>query len=629
MIIEQGLIDGQVLQRNAKNIATFKVAGRCDGGGSIEVRVLKGRKALKGLDWKTVGQARRGRISAECSGIPCGGPYTLEWRLNDDGSIRERLRITDVWVGDVWFLAGQSNMQGIGLMENAPSPNARIRCFYMRDVWDEAREPLHLLGEAVDPVHNSGQRLSPDEAAGQRCELQRGVGPGLFFALEMLRYTDVPQGLVACAHGGTSMESWSPTLKDKGGSSLYGAMLRRFRKLGQPIRGILWYQGESDCFPATAEVYTECMKALVKAVRRDFRQPRLAWITVQIGRVHSDTWQAGPWNSIQDQQRRLPGLIRDLETVPAHDLEMDDMIHIGSRGQAMLAERMARMAQRLAFGDTKQPGSIRLAGIKEHARRRPDKTMQFEIELVFDNVAGSLRSAGVPNGFYLLDSNGKPLSTLYKVRLEGNRAILETTLPPSMVFKFGYGQGCVPFCNITDERGMPAPLFGPLLMSGQRGSAFLINWQISGPYPEHDMRTCACPGDKLDWRAPHSVATSLIMPQNTQSPHPGLFYFRTQVEAETDMDVKMAMGADSPFRAWINGKPAGEDLLATNPCVPDEMRYPVHLHAGINEVTIAFDGRNGMGWGLCMRFLPMNRRQSFKTDAIVEWTPDSLHPAPV
>jgi len=60
-------------------------------------------------------------------------------------------------------------------------------------------------------------------------------------------------------HGGTSMAQWSPPLRNKGGASLYGAMMRRYEKLGQPIAGLLWYQGESDANREAASVYTQKM----------------------------------------------------------------------------------------------------------------------------------------------------------------------------------------------------------------------------------------------------------------------------------------------------------------------------------------------------------------------------------
>ncbi|MCL1794380.1 MAG: sialate O-acetylesterase, partial [Oscillospiraceae bacterium] len=157
-------------------------------------------------------------ISAESSGfgkwklcgIPTGGPYGLEI----DGQIYE-----DIYVGDVWILGGQSNMEGVGWLtpdDERFSGDPAVRALYMDDSWGPARHPLHNLGIAVDSVHAA-------LGAGPR-PMFNSAGPGLEFALKMKTLTGVPQGVLCCAHGGTSMEQWSPSLKSKGGSgSLYGA----------------------------------------------------------------------------------------------------------------------------------------------------------------------------------------------------------------------------------------------------------------------------------------------------------------------------------------------------------------------------------------------------------------------
>jgi len=620
MKIEQGLMAGQVLQRDAKNYAAVRIEGTCPGKGRVEARFRKGKSPLRGGGWTRIGTAAAGRFKGRLTGIPCGGPYTIEVRIMEGTRCLDQDQIKDVWVGDVWFMGGQSNMQGVGLMDTAPKPHPLVRCFYMRDEWGQACEPLHLLGEAVDPVHNNGQRLTVEQAEQARKTAIRGVGPGLFFGIEMARRTGVPQGLVACAHGGTSMAAWSPALKDQEGKSLYGAMLRRYHKLGQPIRGMLWYQGESDAFPEQALVYTQRMQELVASVRRDFNQPRLPWLIVQIGRVFSETWSAVPWNEIQNQQRLLPACIKNLEVVPAVDLELHDMIHIGTAGHAILARRLADMADRMALGLVKKPGSIRLRKIREIHRKNPGDPLEYGIELSFDHVVGSLQSQGLPHGFTLLDSSSKPLSMIYRVRLEGNKVILETTLTPALAFKIGYGLGTGPHCNITDARGMALPVFGPVFIAGHQGigSAFLVEWRISGPYPGLTVESAAYPDPQREWRAPYSVATHLIMAQDVRNPKPGLFYYRTTLQVEREMQTQLSLGADSPYRIWINGQDVACDLKATNPCYPDKSAHSVRLSAGRNEIVVAFDGRNGGGWGICMRFLPASSREAFAPDAMVE-----------
>jgi hypothetical protein len=621
MNIKNGLISGQVLQRNAKNLGTVRIAGEGMGEGPVEARILKGVQPLKGWNWRPVGKAAGGHFQAVLDRIPVGGPYTVEFRLAGQGRSVEKMAIREIYVGDVWFMAGQSNMQGIGNMNRAPKPHPLVRCFYMRDEWGLACDPLHQLNEAVDPVHNAGQRLSAALAERERRTSVKGVGLGIFFGTEMVRRTGVPQGLVSCGHGGTSMAQWSPELKDLGGKSLYGALLRRFNKLGQPVRGILWYQGESDANAEAVRVYTEKMKQLVAATRTDFKQPNLPWITVQIGRVISEGWSPVCWNAIQDQQRKLVDHIKNLEVVPSIDLELDDMIHIGSNGLRILGERMARMADRLALGNLKEAGSLRLGSIRTCLRKSPaDPRVQW-FEVRFKNVVGGLRSQGLPRGFAVLDSTGKPMGMVYKIQVEEDRVILEASQSPTLAFGFSYGYGLDPDCTITDGRGMGLPVLGPIPAGGQTGSGFLVQWKITGPLADREVANAAFPEDGLAWRAPYSAATTLVMPQDVAAPQPGLFYLRTAVEVAAAGTYKLSMGADSPYRIWVNSRAVAANLKATNPCQPDEYPHAVEFRAGRNEIMVAFDGRMGRGWGMNMRFFSMVKGNNLSLETIVEVAP--------
>ena len=56
-------------------------------------------------------------------------------------------------MGDVWVLAGQSNMQGCGEMSGAAKPHPLVRAFSMARVWRLATDPLHILPESPDSCH--------------------------------------------------------------------------------------------------------------------------------------------------------------------------------------------------------------------------------------------------------------------------------------------------------------------------------------------------------------------------------------------------------------------------------------------------------------------------------------------
>src|ERR1019366_889897 len=111
------------------------------------------------------------------------------------------------------------------------------------------------------------------------------------------RRTGVPQGILACAQGGTTMTQWDPALRDQGGRSLYGAMIRRFRTHGGRVAGLIWYQGESDANVKAGPRYIRRMRRFVQAVRRDARAPRLPVVVVQLARAAAGV-EAKWWNAI-------------------------------------------------------------------------------------------------------------------------------------------------------------------------------------------------------------------------------------------------------------------------------------------------------------------------------------------
>lgn len=167
------------------------------------------------------------------TGIPTGGPYEITFR---DGEIETCY--TDIWVGDVWILGGQSNMQGVGALRDCDriydmSPQPQIRAYYLDDHWDAAISQIHQqwtfteLALAEKAMIQSGHTLADrDKITLERC----GVGPGLFIGKYLYEKTGVPQGLIACAFGGTCMNDWMP--ENITPTSMYQTMLRRFRACG-------------------------------------------------------------------------------------------------------------------------------------------------------------------------------------------------------------------------------------------------------------------------------------------------------------------------------------------------------------------------------------------------------------
>ncbi|XP_024166999.1 probable carbohydrate esterase At4g34215 isoform X2 [Rosa chinensis] len=189
-------------------------------------------------------------------------------------------------VKSIFILAGQSNMAGRGGVVNdtltgittwdgvvPPEclPNKSIFRLSANLTWVEAREPLHA---DID------------------VEKTNGIGPGMPFASAILanRASSIGAiGLVPCAIGGTNLSQWER------GSFLYRQMIGRAKAAllkvndnGASMRGLLWYQGESDTTSIEdARSYKARLETFFGDLRLDLQFPMLPIIQVRSVRVPS------------------------------------------------------------------------------------------------------------------------------------------------------------------------------------------------------------------------------------------------------------------------------------------------------------------------------------------------------
>ena len=441
--------NGMVMQRNRENLCEAYFEGNVPGKVSYKTAKSDTSTALspesaEPATWKLCG-------------IPAGGPY----ELTIDGQIYE-----DIYVGDVWILGGQSNMEGVGWLTPEDEQfvgDPEVRALYMNDTWGAARHPLHNLGIAVDGVHAA-------LGAGPR-PMFNSAGPGLEFALKMKALTGVPQGVLCCAHGGTSMEQWSPGIKSRGGSgSLYGAMLRRFLDNGAHVRGMFWYQGCSDAGLPMCDLFVERMKAFVAECREDFKE-QLPVVQVQIGRRYIDVSDKNSpmpdcWSAIREHQRTMQAQIPDLLTVSAVDKELDDLIHLSSPAQKKLGAEAAEAMYYLLY-KTDANGCLPPPAFAGHKIRICEKTGLANVELAYENLHGGLISGSRPAGFMITQPEGEPFAQyVFDTRLDHNTVRLRTMLAPQALagYRLYYAYGIDPYCNITDMAKRAIPAMGPIYL---------------------------------------------------------------------------------------------------------------------------------------------------------------------
>lgn len=389
-------------------------------------------------------------------GVPTGGPYTL--LVTSEG--REAARVGGLLVGDLWILAGQSNMDGCGKLSGAEPSSEMVCAFYYDDRWGIAEDPLCWYNEAADPVHWG---VTENRQAAIECDRAMrtiGAGLGISFGKELARRLGVPIGLLACSHGGTSLAQWDPALLDRGGESLYGSMIRRVRAAGGKVAGMAWYQGESDANPDAGPVYGEAFTGFVNALRTELGQPGMPLLYVQLGRFYADPTPESErcWHTIREAQLKVEPDLQPAAMAPASDLSLDDIIHVDAPGMRRLGLRLARLAHVVAYGASGE-GQIgpRPRGVDVSPDRRT-------VTIHFGSVNGALVATDHVYGFMVKSGEGPLL--LGDCRLGGDGVSVVLTLPEELPegAELYYNYGHNPQGIILDEWDMPVPSFGPIAL---------------------------------------------------------------------------------------------------------------------------------------------------------------------
>jgi sialate O-acetylesterase len=474
-----------------------------DADGKAEIPVVLDTNLNPDLfDVRISGGAMTGQgikfVDGKLVGVPVGGPYMIRCtRKPAAGAAAMTTSVGPVFVGDLWVLAGQSNMQGVGDLVDVTPPNPRVMLLGMDGKWRQAEEPLHWLVDSPDPVHSGDPKTRAERSAREHKSRNKGAGLGLPFAVAMVESTGVPVGLVACAHGGTSMEQWSPGKKEQGGNSLYGSMLRQVELAGGKVKGVLWYQGESDAMGSAWKVYPKVFSDFIAAVRSDLGQSELPFFYVQIGRFVSGADPRG-WNAVQDAERTLVDRVPNTAVVSVVDLELDDGIHVGTQGLKRAGQRLARIAERELFGHV---GAT--TPTFDRVSKGPDNTLTVKFKGVNMGNGATPRMAGQPMmaganlmmsrpmtpmggagsspgdangiglkperhiaGFSICKEDGSEIPLIYEARVgkAKDTVILKLGRPLPAKALLWYGHGMDPYCSLTDSSDMAVPVFGPIAL---------------------------------------------------------------------------------------------------------------------------------------------------------------------
>ena len=388
--IDYGLTDWEILQQK-DGFAEFEVGGSYNINKSIPPETAKNAEIMLRVFEETTDEPVIPWITAQRDGeywkcrlrVPCGGLYRLTTVIRYDKTFwvergESGQAVHHFGVGDVYLIAGQSNAAGTGRGVVTETLELGVHTFRNCQKWDLATNPMY-----------DGRGFH---------------SPCIAFAKRLKSKLNYPIGLVPCAFGGSPLETW---LKSENGC-WYNEMINVLKKYHISVKGVIWYQGESDTYTVkAAEDYLKRFKTFVWDIRNDLKNKKLPIITFQLNR-HLDDFENNDehdaaFDMLREAQRQAARTIENVYIVPTIDAgKMTDGIHNSKASNIMLGERAAQLVLNKIYDIGIDFSAPDIAYAKF--------TSEIDVEIKFDNVADCLMTFHV--GAYRLpimieDNSGK------------------------------------------------------------------------------------------------------------------------------------------------------------------------------------------------------------------------------
>lgn len=459
--------DGMVIQRGRP----VRINGTADAGEAV--------KGSLGHAKFTASADADGHWSVTLPAMTAGGPYEMKVKAKSG----ERT-LRDVWVGEVWLCSGQSNME-LRLREIATAKTdiaaadtlSRLHLYNMPAIcptyafeWDSAR---------LDSVNRLDYVL---DGKWTRCNSKAAAGfsaIGLHFGRMLADSLGCHVGLICNAVGGSTTEGWidRTTVEHE-----YPAILRDWRNndhiqgwargrakhntkrsknplqrhpyepcylyedaiaplQAYPVRGVLWYQGESNAH--NVELHERLFPLLEQSWRATWKQPDLPFYFVQLSGISTRP----SWPHFRDSQRRMAERLPNTFMVVSSD--RGDSLDVHPRRKAEIGQRLALSALQHTYGRKTVPsGPAYRSFVKE------GKALRLTFDYAEGLKAGSGKRIG---GFELAGADG--IYHPAEARIDNGKVVV-TSAEVESPCAVRYAWKPYPSAaNLVNAAGLPASTF--------------------------------------------------------------------------------------------------------------------------------------------------------------------------
>jgi len=431
-----------------------------------------------------------GRWSIYLKPGAAGGPFDLIVKgmpaTGGGDEAAQTITLNDVLVGDVWVASGQSNMEfelykAATADEDLPhAGNPRIRLLTVKK---------RAIEFPQDDVETDGWAASTPETARDFSAV------AWYFAREIEQREHVPVGVIDSTWGGTVADTWTrmaalgedaalaplfvswgkmtegeenglirekdfqrqreeakahgkpepqfpwhPELLSWSPGALYNGMIAPLTPF--PIRGVIWYQGESNSAPERAPLYGRVFRTMIEDWRRQWGVGDFPFLYVQIanfGRSPGENWAV-----LREQQLRTLSL-RNTAMAVTIDIGNPDNVHPTDKLDVGL--RLARAARALTYGE-----AIEYSG-PAYRQATPEGS---SIRVWFDHAKGLTAKGGELTSFEVAGADGKFVAAT--ATIDGETVVATSSSVAEPVF-VRYGWANSPICNLFNGEGLPASPF--------------------------------------------------------------------------------------------------------------------------------------------------------------------------
>lgn len=418
-----------------------------------------------------------------------GGPFHLTITPGPSAAqqgTQPPIALDDVMVGDIWLASGQSNMEfplsrastASQDLPNATNPQIRllmigkrssdfampdadtngwtlsmpdtakdfsaVAWYFARDLASRERIAVGVIdatwggtvGEAWVRLTALGEdaSLAPIFVArGKMAEKEAD-------AVAEAKYEEQQRNEAKAAGRPAPSFPWHPPYPSWGPGTLWNGMIAPLAPL--PIRGVIWYQGESNSALARVHTYDRVMRTLIEDWRRQWGIGDFPFLYVQISNFKSTPLE--DWAELRRQQVQTLAL-RNTAMAVTIDIGNPDDVH--PTDKLDVGQRLARAARNLSFGEP-----VEYSG-PMFRQATPEGT---SIRVWFDHAHGLTAKGGSVTGFEVAGRDGKFVPA---VAVIDGEAILASSPEVSLPIYVRYGWANSPQCNVFNGEDLPASPF--------------------------------------------------------------------------------------------------------------------------------------------------------------------------